>query len=352
MLVIVVCLAHFARRAPPRLAALGSKSQGPSGFAALCSLDVRPASPAWRRGARYTASQVRHNYSRFLFFLILVDAVVVLVFGGVVLWKPPARASSGDAPVVKAGGTWGGVDAEALGREVGGLWLEARRALMTRAIVEVLPVEKVGDDVVFRLALKKTSKRNPTFPGNLYCSDCETQSCQFGQATRGAIDAMAKALPSASLRDLAGRVGPGRLAITFSGASEATPIEPSEEETHCVGSNTRTFGRELGFDKYTGKCGSHACVVGGKAERVGNGDIDEAREVACLRAFCVHRMSSVAEIDEAAYDLRFAGAVGEPDARPVEIAVALRGLGAPGSAAAYERFMAGWKTAVGELGGK
>lgn len=306
--------------------------------------------PCAAGAARYTSRQVRHNYSRFLFLLIVLDAAVVLVFGGLFLWRPAARASEGEVAAPKARGMWGGVDAEELGKDFGDLWLDARKALVTKALVEVLPVEKVGDDVLFRLALKKGSKRNPLFPGTLYCSDCENQACQFSAAARSSIDAMAKALPAAALRDLAASVGPGRLAVTFAGGAEATPIEPSAEETSCVGSNTRTFERDLAFDRYAGKCGQHTCSVGGKGERIGNGDIDEQGEVACLRAFCLHRMSTVAEVDEAAYDLKFTGAVGEADGRPAEIVVALRGLGAQGNAAAYERFMAGWKASVGELG--
>jgi hypothetical protein len=297
---------------------------------------------------------VRLGTFRFLGLLLTVDGIVVLIFGGLLFWRPPAPARAEEKPA-QTSGAWGGVDASALGREVGELYLEARRHLLPNKRVELGGAEVSGNDVVLRLALKRPARGGvaSVFPGVLYCTDCERQSCQFDKSTRNAVEGMARALPAKTLRAVAQRAGARRLRVTFTGAAADERIEPTEDEKSCVGANYKTFARALGFDKYANKCGAHACSVGGETLRVGGGDIDDPRKLACLRAFCLHRMSSVSEVDQAAIDLRFNGRLGGDDdeaARPVEIVVTLRDLAAAENAVAYEAFAAGYKGVVGDEG--
>ncbi len=289
---------------------------------------------------------MRLSYSGFLGGLLVLDGLLIGLFG--VVLRPPAAASSGDDRPAAAG-AWGGVDAAAAGREVGELFLAVRRQVLPNRRLELAGMEVSGPNVVMRLGLKAPARgANVTFPGTLYCADCERQSCQFDKATRGAIEVMARAFPADSLRALAKRVGPGRLGVSFAGAADDDPLEPTTDERYCVGANFKTFEREVGFDKYANKCGAHACQVGGQTLRVGSGDIDDPRKLACLRAFCLHRASTLSEIDDV--EATFAGLLERDGAveKPLEVTLVLRDLAAPAHRAAFDRFTTAYRSVVGE----
>jgi hypothetical protein len=313
--------------------------------------DAPPVGPASIGCA--TFSEVRVSYSRLFGLLLVWNGAIVAVFGGW-LWLRPHAVADEPAARPLPTGAWADVDAVSLGREVGELVLGAKRHLLTHKRVELSEPEVVGNDVVVRVALRRPKGGvGAVYPGTLYCSDCEREACQFERSTRTALEALARSVPADSLRKLAGRVGRGRLAVTFGAAAVDERIEPTEDEKTCVGSNYKTFQRALGHDVYRNACGTHACTVGTQPMRVGPGDIDDPRKLACLRAFCLHKGSSVAEVDEAAYDLRFAGRVGDDGAAtPADVAIALRDLGAPANAEAHKAFLLGYRDVVGEEGGK
>lgn len=289
---------------------------------------------------------MRTPYSGFLGGLLVLDGLLIGLFG--VVLRPPAVASPDGAGPVAASG-WAGVDATTAGREVGDLYLAVRKQVLPNRRLELGGVEVAGSDVVMRLSLKPPARgANVTFPGTLYCADCEQQSCQFDKQTRAAIDLMARAFPADALRALSKRVGRGRVEVAFAGAAADDPIEASTDNRYCVGANFKTFERELGYDKYTNKCGAHACEVGGQTLRVGSGDIDDPRKLACLRAFCLHRASSVSEVDDVGS--RFAGVIerdGEAE-KPLSVTLVLRDLATPAHRATFDRFMLAYRGVVGE----